>query len=166
MPNSNNAITITASAGERGPEGYNGDPGIVGPTGPIGNTGANGGDDYDRLEVTFRDKQAPYIRTDGGDAEKTIGYVIFSTTIDANSVKVIMAGQYANARVSVYNSSGVVIASNDLSLSDDMQVFDIPIIGTFPQVNELLKITVRTQLKAGYPTGTDHRGDLAYLEIT
>ncbi len=44
--------------------------------------------------------------------------------------------------------------------------FDINIIGTFPQVNELLKITVRTQLKAGYPSGTDHRGDLAYFEIT
>jgi hypothetical protein len=166
MPNSNNAITITASAGERGPEGYNGGTGIVGPIGPVGDIGANGGDDYDRLEVTFRDRQAPYIRTDGGDAEKTIGYVIFSTTIDVNSIKVIMAGQYALAKVSVYNSSGVVIALSYLSLSDDMQVFDINPIGAFPQVNELLKITVRTQLKAGYPTGTDHRGDLAYFEIT
>jgi len=168
MPNSNNAITITASAGERGPEGYNGDPGIVGSTGPVGNTGANGGDSYTKTEITFRDEQAPYIRTDINEGRKTIGYVIFSPIngITPSSVKVIMAGQYADASVSIYNNSGIPVASGTLSLSNDMQVFNIPIVGTFPQIDELLEITVEIKLKTGYPSGAYALGAISYFEIT
>ena len=77
-----------------------------------------------------------------------------------------MAGQYADASVSIYNNSGIPVASGTLSLSNDMQVFTIPIVGTFPQIDELLEITVEIKLKPGYPSGAYALGAISYFEIT
>lgn len=171
MPNSNNAITITASAGERGPAGYNGTSGIDGAIGPIGFQGSFGPINNKKTDICFNEKGNAYIRTLDSNNEKIVGYTIYDPVIGytPTSVKVIMAGLNSRCRLSVYDQENIVIASNSapIILSSGMEIFTIPIIGSFPQINSrVLKITVRSFAQIGIPEGADHHADISYFEIT
>lgn len=171
MPNSNNAITITVSAGERGPTGYNGSSGIDGPTGPIGFQGSPGPINSKKTDICFNKNGDAYVRALDSDNEKIVGYTIYDPVIGytPTSVKVIMSGLNSRCKLSVYDQENIVIASNSapIILSSGMEIFTIPIIGSFPQINSrVLKITLRSFVQVGLPEGTDHHADISYFEIT